>query len=72
MKIWSEVNCQAIQDFLDALLVAGMDSAGAWLVVIEKIPASAFNAIVALVFAPLLSVAVTKALKRANLSHLIA
>ena len=58
--------------FLDALLVAGMDSAGAWLVVVEKIPSSLFNGIVALIFAPLLSVAVSKALKRANLSHLIA
>lgn len=58
--------------FLDALLVAGMDAAGAWLVVIEKIPSSLFNGIVAVVFAPLLSVAVTKALKRAHLDHLLA
>lgn len=58
--------------FLDALLLAGMDTAGAWLVVIEKIPSSLFNAIVAVIFAPILSVAVSKALKRAHLGHLIA
>lgn len=57
--------------FLDALLVAGMDAAGAWLVVIEKIPSSLFNGIVAVIFAPILGVALNKALKRANLSHLI-
>jgi len=58
--------------FLDALLVAGMDAAGAWLIVIEKIPSSLFNGIVAVIFAPILSVAVSKALKRAHLGHLIA
>ena len=57
--------------FLDALLVAGMDAAGAWLVVVEKVPSALFNGIVAVIFAPILSVAVSKALKRANLGHLI-
>ena len=56
---------------LDALLVAGMDAAGAWLVVVEKVPSALFNGIVAVIFAPILSVAVSKALKRANLGHLI-
>ena len=57
--------------FLDALLVAGMDAAGAWLVVIEKIPSSLFNGIVAVVFAPILGVAIRKAMKRAHLDHLL-
>ena len=58
--------------FLDSLLLAGMDAAGAWLVVISKIPSSLFNGIVAVVFAPVLGVALNKALKRARLDRLLA
>ena len=57
--------------FLDAMLVAGMDSSAAWLVVLEKIPSTAFNAVVAVIFAPILGVAIRKWLKSAKLDRIL-
>lgn len=57
--------------FLDAMLLAGMSASAAWLVVLEKIPSTAFNAVVAVVFAPILGVAIRKGLKGAGLDRLL-
>lgn len=54
--------------FYGGILKQGLTHAAAWIVVIEKIPATIFNAAVALIFAPILAVAITKALKRSHLS----
>ena len=53
--------------FYNGLLVKGLAPDAAWLAVLEKIPSSAFNGIVAVVFAPILGVALHKALKAAHL-----
>lgn len=57
--------------FLDAMLLAGMDSAAAWLVVLEKLPSTGFNAAVAVVFAPILGLAILKGLKSAGLDRVL-
>lgn len=57
--------------FLDAMLLAGMDSAAAWLVVWEKLPSTGFNAAVAIVFAPILGMAILKGLKSAGLDRVL-
>lgn len=57
--------------FLDALLLAGMDRSAAWLVVVERVPSTAFNAAVAVVFAPVLALAIRKALRAANLERVL-
>ena len=55
--------------FYNGLLVKGLSPDAAWLAVLEKIPSSAFNGIVAVVFAPILGVALHKALKAAHLEE---
>lgn len=57
--------------FLDAMLLAGMSTSAAWLVVVEKIPSTAFNAAVAIIFAPILGVAIHKGLKSAHLDRIL-
>ncbi len=57
--------------FLDAMLLAGMDSSAAWLVVLEKVPSTVFNAVVAVIFAPILGAAIRKGLKSAKLDHIL-
>ena len=54
--------------FYGGILKQGLTAAAAWIVVFEKIPATIFNAVVALIFAPMLAMAITKALKRNHLS----
>ena len=54
--------------FLKTLLVQGVAVAGAWLTVGEKLPATIFNAAVAVVFAPMLAIAIRTALKKNHLS----
>ena len=56
--------------FYNGLLVKGLTAQAAWLGVLEKIPSSLFNGIVAVVFAPILGVAVHKSLKSARLDRL--
>lgn len=57
--------------FLDAMLLAGMNRSAAWLVVLEKIPSTTFNAVVAVIFAPILGVAIRKGLKSAKLDRIL-
>lgn len=53
--------------FYNGLLLKGLTPDAAWLAVLERIPNSAFNGIVAVIFAPILGVALHKAMKAAHL-----
>ena len=55
--------------FYNGLLIKGLAPDAAWLAVLEKIPSSAFNGVVAVIFAPILGVALHKALKAAHLEE---
>ena len=57
--------------FYNGLLIKGLTADAAWLGVLEKVPSSVFNGAVALVFAPILGVAIHKALKAAHLERLM-
>ena len=54
--------------FYSGLLVKGLTPDAALLSVVSKLPATAFNAVVAVIFAPILAVAIRKALKRNHLT----
>ena len=58
--------------FYNGLLIKGLSADAAWLAVLERIPNSAFNGIVAVIFAPILGVAIHKALKAAHLDEKLA
>ena len=53
--------------FYNGLRITGLTADAAWLGVLERVPSSVFNGVVALVFAPILGVALHKALKAAHL-----
>lgn len=57
--------------FYTGLLKQGLPAPGAWLLVMEKIPASLFNAAIALIAAPPLVLAIRSALKRGNLMRML-
>ena len=57
--------------FLDGMLLGGLNASAAWLVVIEKAPSSLFNGIVAVIFAPILGVAINRGLKAAKLDRIL-
>ena len=54
--------------FYNGMLLGGLTADAAWLAVLGKVPATVFNAAVAVVFAPVLAVAVSKALKQNHIS----
>lgn len=54
--------------FYSGLLIQGLAPDAALLTVISKLPATAFNAVVAIVFAPILAIAIRKALKKNHLT----
>lgn len=58
--------------FYNGLLIKGLTADAAWLGVLEKVPSSVFNGAVALAFAPVLGVALHKALKAAHLDAMLA
>ena len=58
--------------FYNGLLVKGLTPDGAWLGVLEKAPSSVFNGVVAVIFAPILGVALMKALRAAHMEKLLA
>lgn len=58
--------------FYNGLLIKGLTADAAWLAVLERIPTSVFNGIVAVIFAPVLGVALHKALKAAHLEEKLA
>lgn len=54
--------------FYNGLLLHNLTPDAAWLTVIGKLPATIFNAAVAVIFAPVLAVSIRKALQKAHLS----
>ena len=54
--------------FYNGLLLHGLAPDAAWLTVVGKLPATVFNAAVAIIFAPVLAVSIRTALKKARLS----
>ena len=57
--------------FLDGMLVSGLSATAAWGTVIEAVPSSLFNGVVAVVIAPILGVAIQRALKAAHLERVL-
>lgn len=56
-----------LKTFLKTMLVQGVAADGALLAVVEKLPATIFNAAVAIIFAPILAIAIHKALDKTGL-----
>ena len=56
------------KNYPKAIIVQGVAASGAWIAVLDKIPATVFNAVVAILFAPMLATAVRTALKKNHLS----
>lgn len=54
--------------FYSGMLIHGLTAEAAWLSVVSKIPATTFNAAVAIIATPLLAVALRKALNKSRLS----
>ena len=54
--------------FYSGLLIKGLTAKAAMISVVSKLPATAFNAVVAIIAAPLLAMAISKALEKARLS----
>ena len=54
--------------FYSGMLMHGLTVEGAWVSVVSKLPATTFNAVVAIIGAPLLAVALRKALHKSRLS----
>lgn len=57
--------------FYTGMLKQGLPIPGAWLLTLEKIPASVFNAGVALIAAPPVTLAILQALRRSHLDRLL-
>jgi len=55
----------------NGLLVKGLSPDAAWIATLGKLPSSLFNGIVAVIFAPILGVALHKALKSAHLGRAV-
>ena len=59
--------------FYNGMLIQGLPGADqCWLLVLSKLPATVFNGVVAMVGAPILGVAVMKALRSAHMGKLLA
>ena len=56
------------KSFIKAVWVQGVAASGALIVVGEKLPATVFNGAVAVIFAPMLAIAIRAALKKNHLS----
>ena len=56
------------KSYIKAMIVQGVAASAAWIAVLDKIPATVFNAVVAIVFAPVLAAAIQKGLKKNHLS----
>ncbi len=57
-----------LKTYLTARIVEGVPHAGALVAAVGKVPATVFNAAVAILFAPILAVAIRKALERNRLT----
>lgn len=56
------------KSYIKGILVQGYAASAAWLAVIGKLPATIFNAVVAIIFAPILAKAIRAALKKNHLT----
>ena len=56
------------KSYFKAILVQGVAASGAWIAVMDKLPATVFNAVVAILFAPMLAAAIRTGLKKNHLS----
>lgn len=54
--------------FYNAMLVSGLPAGAAMATILAKLPATIFNAVIAIIVAPVLAVAIRTALKKARLS----
>ncbi len=53
--------------FYNNMLLAGLSWTAAWIAMVEMVPSALFNGVVAVIFAPILGVALNKALGKAGL-----
>ena len=56
------------KNYIKAIIVQGVAASGAWIAVLDKLPATIFNAAVAIVFAPMLAAAIRTGLKKNHLT----
>lgn len=56
------------KSYAKAMIVQGIAASAAWITVLDKIPATVFNAVVAIIFAPMLAAAIQTALKKNHLT----
>lgn len=56
------------KNYLETMLVQGVSATGALVAITTRLPATVFNAAVAVIFAPILAVAIDKALKQSHLA----
>ena len=57
-----------LKSYIKAIAVQGVAASAAWIAVLDKTPATVFNAVVAIVFAPMLAAAIQTALKKNHLT----
>ena len=58
--------------FYNGMFIQGFSTAGqCWALVVSKVPATVVNGVLAIIFAPILGVALTKALHAAHLDRLM-
>ena len=57
-----------IKSYFKAIIVQGVAASGAWIAVVDKLPATVFNAVVAILFAPMLAAAIRTGLKKNHLT----
>ena len=57
-----------LKSYYKAIWIQGVAQSAAWIVVVDKLPATIFNGAVAVIFAPILAVSIRKALKRNHLT----
>ena len=57
-----------IKSYYKAIWIQGVAANAAWIVVVDKLPATIFNGAVAAIFAPVLAITISKALKKNHLT----
>jgi len=57
-----------LKSYYKAIWIQGVAANAAWIVVVDKLPATVFNGAVAVIFAPVLAVTISKALKQNHLT----
>lgn len=57
-----------LKSYYKAIWIQGVAANAAWIVVVDKLPATIFNGAIAVIFAPVLALAIGKALKRNHLT----